>query len=57
MHFRHLMLFHWQGKTATQTTNKIYTVYRASALVGKTVHKWFAKFKVSDIDFRSRTVG
>lgn len=51
IHYRHLMLFFYRkGKNATQTANKICTVYGKGALSGRTVRKWFARFKAGDLN-------
>ncbi|KAF3423014.1 hypothetical protein E2986_13478 [Frieseomelitta varia] len=49
MHFKHLVLFYYRkGETTAQAGNN---VYGESALVERTVRKWFAKFGAESILF------
>ena len=53
MHFKHLVLFYYRkGETTEQAGNKIRVVYGESALVGRTVRKWFAKFGAGEFDLK-----
>ena len=54
VHFRHLMLFFWKDKNATQATNKIYAVYGEGAVAERTVRKWFARFKAGDFNLEDQ---
>lgn len=46
VHLRHIMLFYFRrGKSVTQTTRKICSVYGRDAVTKRTVREWFARFK------------
>ena len=43
------MLYYFKkGKNATETQEKICTVYREEAVTDRTCQKWFAKFRAGD---------
>ena len=48
-HFQHIMLYYFKkGKNATETQEKICTVYGEEAVTDRTCQKWFAKFRAGD---------
>lgn len=49
-----MLFFYRKDKNATQTANKICTVYGDGAIAERTMRKWFAKFKADDFNLEDQ---
>ena len=54
LHFRHLLLFHFNGqKNASEAARNICKVYGEEAIAERTAQKWFQKFREGILEFEN----